>query len=74
MLALYILESRLMCRALVLKMKRAHKLGRSFLAIDLVFIFREYVVVITGMELYLEKLYALDLGYGKKVKITVLRR
>ena len=56
-------------------MKRAHKPGGSSLVIDLVFLFRKYVVVvITGMELYLEKLYALDIRYGKKVKITVLRR
>jgi hypothetical protein len=55
-------------------MKRAHKLGRSALAMVLVFLFRKYVVAITAMELYLEKLYALDIRYGKKVKITVLRR
>jgi hypothetical protein len=55
-------------------MKRAHKLGRSSVVIDLILVFRKYLVVITGIELYLEKLYALDLRYGKKVKITVLRR
>jgi hypothetical protein len=55
-------------------MKRAHKLGRSSAVMDLVLLFRKYAVVITTIELYLEKLYALDIRYGKKVKITVLRR
>jgi hypothetical protein len=55
-------------------MKRAHKPGQSSLAMDLIFLFRKNAEVITGIELYLEKLYALDLRFGKKVKITVLRR
>ncbi len=55
-------------------MKKAHKLGRSSVVMDLILLFRKYLVVTTGIELYLEKLYAPDVRYGKKVKITVLRR